>query len=166
MHEFPYLQASRRINCPEYCAGIEFLRNRCQEFSLFFLPVFIMHVHYKPSTMSHASLGSQVTAAAEAYKELRLHDALEAVVAIANRGNLYMEQVAPWTAFKKVRPPTAIPLLLRRGFCPGLWLHLVRALPVAGLVSTLCLKYLTSICHAVLGWGAQQLAVCKDTVAR
>ncbi len=45
---------------------------------------------------------AQVTAAAQAYEELRLHDALEAVVAIANRGNLYMEQVAPWTAFKKV----------------------------------------------------------------
>lgn len=45
---------------------------------------------------------AQVTAAAQAYEELRLHDALEAVVAIANRGNLYMEQIAPWTAFKKV----------------------------------------------------------------
>ena len=47
-----------------------------------------------------------MAAAAGAYEELRLHDALEAVVAIAGRGNLYMEQVAPWTAFKKVRPCT------------------------------------------------------------
>ncbi|EIE27159.1 methionyl-tRNA synthetase [Coccomyxa subellipsoidea C-169] len=43
----------------------------------------------------------EVAAAALAYEELRLHDALEAVVAIAGRGNLYMEQMAPWTAFKK-----------------------------------------------------------------
>lgn len=45
---------------------------------------------------------AQVAAAAAAYEELRLHDAMEAVVSIAGRGNLYMEQVAPWTAFKKV----------------------------------------------------------------
>jgi methionyl-tRNA synthetase len=44
----------------------------------------------------------QVEAAACAYEELRLHEALEAALAIANRGNLYMEEVAPWTAFKKV----------------------------------------------------------------
>lgn len=49
-----------------------------------------------------------MAAAAGAYEELRLHDALEAVVAIAGRGNLYMEQVAPWTAFKKVRPCTLL----------------------------------------------------------
>jgi methionyl-tRNA synthetase len=41
-------------------------------------------------------------AATAAYEELRLHDAMEAILAIANRGNLYMEQVAPWTSFKKV----------------------------------------------------------------
>ena len=67
----------------------------------------------------------QVTAAAEAYEDLRLHDALEAVVAIASRGNLYMEQVAPWTAFKKVRPPR----VSRKGmFVRPFWLDLVRAL--------------------------------------
>lgn len=49
---------------------------------------------------------AQVKAAGEAYEELRLHDAMEAVVAIASRGNLYMEQTAPWTAFKKVRACT------------------------------------------------------------
>ena len=44
---------------------------------------------------------SQVARAEAAYQDFRLHDALEAALAISNRGNLYMEEVAPWTAFKK-----------------------------------------------------------------
>ena len=44
---------------------------------------------------------SQVDRAEAAYRDFRLHDALEAALAISNRGNLYMEEVAPWTAFKK-----------------------------------------------------------------
>ena len=44
---------------------------------------------------------SQVDRAEAAYQDFRLHDALEAALAISNRGNLYMEEVAPWTAFKK-----------------------------------------------------------------
>ena len=43
----------------------------------------------------------QAERAAAAYSEFRLHDALEAALAISNRGNQYMEEVAPWTAFKK-----------------------------------------------------------------
>ena len=49
------------------------------------------------------ALRAQVSAAEAAYDELRLHDALEAAIAIAGRGNLYMEEVAPWTALKKAR---------------------------------------------------------------
>ena len=44
---------------------------------------------------------SQADRAEAAYQDFRLHDALEAALAISNRGNLYMEEVAPWTAFKK-----------------------------------------------------------------
>ena len=44
----------------------------------------------------------QAAKAAAAYSEFRIHDALEAALAISNRGNQYMEEVAPWTAFKKV----------------------------------------------------------------
>lgn len=48
-------------------------------------------------------LGKQVQKAEAAYRDFRLHDALEAALVISNRGNLYMEEVAPWAAFKKVR---------------------------------------------------------------
>ena len=44
----------------------------------------------------------QAEKAAAAYSEFRIHDALEAALAISNKGNQYMEEVAPWTAFKKV----------------------------------------------------------------
>ena len=37
-----------------------------------------------------------------AYQDFRIHDALEAALAISSRGNLYMEEIAPWSAFKKV----------------------------------------------------------------
>ena len=50
-----------------------------------------------------------MSTAEAAYEELRLHDALEAALAIAGRGNLYMEEVAPWTALKKVRALVPVP---------------------------------------------------------
>ena len=59
--------------------------------------------HQACTTTSVAWRGAQVRAAGAAYEELRLHDALEAALAIAGRGNLYMEEVAPWTALKKAR---------------------------------------------------------------
>ena len=52
-------------------------------------------------------MGAQVEAAAAAYEDLALHEAVEAALAIAARGNLLMEEVAPWTAFKEVRPRAA-----------------------------------------------------------
>lgn len=45
----------------------------------------------------------QVEAAAAAYEALALHEAVEAALAIAARGNLYMANAEPWTAFKKVK---------------------------------------------------------------
>lgn len=44
----------------------------------------------------------QAAKAAAAYSDFRIHDALEAALAVSNRGNQYMEEVAPWAAFKKV----------------------------------------------------------------
>jgi methionyl-tRNA synthetase len=41
--------------------------------------------------------------AAAAFGELAPHAALEAAVAVAQRGNLLLEETAPWTALKKVR---------------------------------------------------------------
>lgn len=52
-------------------------------------------------------MGVQVEAAAAAFEDLALHEAVEAALAIAARGNLLMEEVAPWTAFKRVRPRAA-----------------------------------------------------------
>ena len=46
---------------------------------------------------------SQAQKAEAAYQDFRIHDALDAALAISNRGNLYMEEIAPWSAFKKVR---------------------------------------------------------------
>ena len=42
----------------------------------------------------------QVAAAEAAYEAMRFHAAAAAILAIGTRGNLYMEEVAPWTAFK------------------------------------------------------------------
>jgi methionyl-tRNA synthetase len=39
--------------------------------------------------------------AAAAYEDMRFHTALEAVLALTGRGNQYLEETAPWTAFKK-----------------------------------------------------------------
>lgn len=41
-------------------------------------------------------------AAAAAYEALALHEAVEAALAIAARGNLYMANAEPWSAYKKV----------------------------------------------------------------
>jgi len=43
-----------------------------------------------------------VAKAAEAYNALAPHLALEATVAVAMRGNLYLEETAPWSDLKKV----------------------------------------------------------------
>jgi methionyl-tRNA synthetase len=48
-----------------------------------------------------AACEQQVAAAAAAYEQLAPHQAVEAVLAISAAGNLYLEQTAPWTAFKK-----------------------------------------------------------------
>ncbi len=41
-----------------------------------------------------------MSAAEAAYEAMRFHAAAAAILAIGTRGNLYMEEVAPWTAFK------------------------------------------------------------------
>jgi methionyl-tRNA synthetase len=41
-----------------------------------------------------------VAAAASAYERMRFHEACEAAVALSSRGNQYINEVAPWTAFK------------------------------------------------------------------
>ena len=41
-----------------------------------------------------------MAAAEAAYEAMRFHAAAAAILAIGTRGNLYMEEVAPWTAFK------------------------------------------------------------------
>ena len=51
---------------------------------------------------SQGDATSQVQKAEVAYQDFRVQDALEAALVISNRGNLYMEEVAPWSAFKKV----------------------------------------------------------------
>lgn len=38
---------------------------------------------------------------ASAYSRLRFHEALEAALSVSGRGNQLLEEVAPWTAFKK-----------------------------------------------------------------
>ena len=43
----------------------------------------------------------KVPAVAAGYERLRFNDALEAALAISGRGNQYLEETAPWTAFKK-----------------------------------------------------------------
>jgi methionyl-tRNA synthetase len=45
-------------------------------------------------------VGLQVQLAEAAYEAMRFHAAAAAILAIGTRGNLYMEEVAPWTAFK------------------------------------------------------------------
>lgn len=49
-----------------------------------------------------AAAAEGVDKVAAAYAALSPHTALEAVVAVASRGNLYLEETAPWTALKKV----------------------------------------------------------------
>lgn len=39
---------------------------------------------------------------ADAYERMAFHDAAHATIAISSRGNLYLQETAPWTAFKKV----------------------------------------------------------------
>ncbi|KAK9837446.1 hypothetical protein WJX81_003493 [Elliptochloris bilobata] len=48
-----------------------------------------------------AYAAAQVEAAAAAYDGLALHEAVEAALAVAARGNLYMAKTEPWTAYKK-----------------------------------------------------------------
>ena len=59
------------------------------------------YINANVSIYLNESCVSQVDRAKAAYQDFRLHDALEAALVISNRGNLYMEEVAPWTAFKK-----------------------------------------------------------------
>lgn len=39
--------------------------------------------------------------AAAAYEDMRFHAALDALLSLTGRGNQYLEETAPWTAFKK-----------------------------------------------------------------
>jgi Anticodon binding domain of methionyl tRNA ligase len=45
----------------------------------------------------------QVPVVAGAYERMAFHEAAHAAVAISSRGNLFLQETAPWTAFKKVR---------------------------------------------------------------
>ena len=47
----------------------------------------------------------KVAEAAAAYESMQLHTAVDAVLAIANRGNLYLDEMQPWIALKKVSRP-------------------------------------------------------------
>lgn len=60
---------------------------------------------------------AQVEAAAAAYEDLALQEAVEAALAIAARGNLLMEEVAPWTLFKKARSPDPSAVGVLSGYC-------------------------------------------------
>lgn len=48
-----------------------------------------------------ALAAERVPAVAAAYERLRFDQACEAALSISGRGNQYLEEVAPWTAFKK-----------------------------------------------------------------
>jgi len=80
---------------------------------------------------------AQVEAAAAAYEALALHEAVEAAVAIAARGNLLMEEVAPWTAFKKARPD-ARPLDALHAGRQGKWQRRLWSASRQGRLGTLC----------------------------
>ena len=56
-----------------------------------------------PCSPAEGGAHAQVKKAEAAYEDFRIQDALDAALAISNRGNLYMEEVAPWSAFKKVQ---------------------------------------------------------------
>jgi methionyl-tRNA synthetase len=45
--------------------------------------------------------GAAAAGAAEGYAAMRFHEALEAALALSAAGNRYIDEVAPWTAFKK-----------------------------------------------------------------
>jgi methionyl-tRNA synthetase len=47
-------------------------------------------------------VGERVPQVQAAYERLRFNEACEAAVAISSRGNQYLEETAPWSAFKKV----------------------------------------------------------------
>ncbi len=44
----------------------------------------------------------QVPLAAAAYDRMAFHDAAAAATALSRRGNLYLQETAPWSALKKV----------------------------------------------------------------
>lgn len=44
----------------------------------------------------------QVPAVADAYERMAFHDAAHGAIAVSSRGNLLLQETAPWTAFKKV----------------------------------------------------------------
>ena len=44
----------------------------------------------------------QVATVAEAYQDLRINEAVDAALAVPGRGNQYINEREPWTAFKKV----------------------------------------------------------------
>ena len=45
----------------------------------------------------------QVPLVAGAYERMAFHEAAHGAVAISSRGNLFLQETAPWTAFKKAR---------------------------------------------------------------
>jgi methionyl-tRNA synthetase len=54
-----------------------------------------------PNHPLRALAAAQAPLVADAYARLRFHDACEAALAVSGRGNQLLEEVAPWTAFKK-----------------------------------------------------------------
>ena len=77
---------------------------------------------------------------ADAYERMAFHDAAHAAVAISSRGNLFLQETAPWTAFKKV---------------PALYNNATAMLTPAVAVNRLfgVLKAACGLLHVVGCWG-------------
>lgn len=54
-----------------------------------------------PDHPLRAIAADRAPAVASAFGRLRFHEACEAALAVSGRGNQYLEETAPWTAFKK-----------------------------------------------------------------
>ena len=59
------------------------------------------------STMCHTP-GPQVGEVAAAYEQMAFSEAAAAIQKLSARGNLFMEEQAPWTAFKKASYPCLV----------------------------------------------------------
>ena len=54
-----------------------------------------------PGGVQHSGPGLQVGEVAAAYEQMAFSEAAAAIQKLSARGNLFMEEQAPWTAFKK-----------------------------------------------------------------